>query len=192
MVEKRNGVAAAVAETAGDAPDVEPALLPLPLDMPDAGPPPEKRGRGRPKGSRNLSTKQLRTLILSRHEHPLVALAETYSMPAEELAKRLECSVAAAFDRQLGAAKTVAEFIEPKLARVQVTDGEGEALPVMNIIVGGHAGGALADELPAGAKLLNSLPVIDGDASELENAELENSDQAVDPIEEGKDQASDR
>lgn len=49
--------------------------------------PAERRGPGRPKGSRNRSTQEWRDFVLSRHRSPLVQLAEIAEATPEELAR---------------------------------------------------------------------------------------------------------
>ncbi len=48
-----------------------------------------KRGKGRPKGSQNRSTVQVRAWFLSQHRHPLLVMGEAYSMSPVDLAGRI-------------------------------------------------------------------------------------------------------
>jgi hypothetical protein len=56
--------------------------------------PPEQRGPGRPKGSKNKTTDQLSKYLLAKgYVHPAEALAQLISKPAVELADELSISV---------------------------------------------------------------------------------------------------
>lgn len=82
------GAGAAVGETAvGEQEDLF-ALdhdAAMPVLMPDA-----PRGRGRPKGARNRSTREFVELFLSRFQSPLMVLGAIYSRSPAELARELQ------------------------------------------------------------------------------------------------------
>jgi len=61
----------------------------------------EERKRGRPKGAENLSSRQLREMLIRAGGHPLIHLARWATMTPEEMARRLDCKVVEAFDRQV-------------------------------------------------------------------------------------------
>jgi len=52
----------------------------------------DERKRGRPKGAENLSSRQLREMLVRAGGHPLIHLARWATLTPEELAKRLGCS----------------------------------------------------------------------------------------------------
>lgn len=47
----------------------------------------DKRGPGRPKGAKNVSTKEMVAFILARYRHPLLGLADIASTPPDQLAQ---------------------------------------------------------------------------------------------------------
>jgi len=73
-----------------------------------------KRGRGRPPGSRNKRTEEWVEYLSARYPSPLIALAETYSRPVDELAAELNCTKLEAFKIQIIAAKELAPFWHQK------------------------------------------------------------------------------
>lgn len=82
------------------------------------------RGPGRPAGSKNKNTEAWRDYILSRYPSPLVALAETYSRPLDQLKAELHCTALDAFKLQLTAAKELAPYLHGKMpTEVDLGDG---------------------------------------------------------------------
>lgn len=187
MGEPRHGVAAAVAEAAkGEgvgAPAAEnpgasaQAGLPL-LEEPPAGGDPDaasplgervRRGPGRPPGALNRLTKDIRKLILARHRHPLIALAEIYSCDVMELARLLDCKPLDALNTQIRAAAELAPYLAAKQAAV---DDSGQAvLPVLQLNFGGPAPAALQASDGRGAisildvaQIVENQRVIEGEA----------------------------
>lgn len=178
MSEPKHGVAAEVAERLkGEVvgtPGVEnsgagaQAGLPL-LDEPAAGGDAEaatplgakvRRGPGRPPGSANRLTKDIRKLILAKHCHPLLALAEIYSMDAKELAKHLDCKPIDALNTQIRAAAELAPYLAAKQAAVD--DSGNVALPVLQLNFGGPAPAALAASDGRGAiSILDMMKVVE-------------------------------
>jgi hypothetical protein len=96
----------------------------------------EERKRGRPKGAENLSSRQLREMIVRAGGHPLIHLARWATMTPEEMAVRLGCSVVDAFDRQVAIWDKLAPYVAAKLAP---TDEKGNAVPGLMIAIGGEA-----------------------------------------------------
>jgi len=86
----------------------------------------DERKRGRPKGAENLSSRQLREMLVRAGGHPLIHLARWATLTPEELAKRLGCSVVEAFDRQVAIWDKLAPYVAAKLAP---TDEKGNAVP---------------------------------------------------------------
>ena len=161
MSEPKHGVGAAVAEAqkgegvGTPAPEISgagaQAALPL-LDEPVGGDEAAesplgvvvkaRRGPGRPPGSTNRMTKDIRKLILAQHRHPLLALAEIYSVDALALAKHLGCKPIEALDRQIRAAAELAPYLAAKQAAV---DDQGNAvLPMLQLNFGAAPAGPVA------------------------------------------------
>ena len=67
--------------------------------------------------------------------HPLIHLARWAAMTPEELATRLGCSVAQAFDRQVAIWDKLAPYVAAKLAP---TDEKGNAVPALVVSIGGE------------------------------------------------------
>ncbi len=95
----------------------------------------EERKRGRPKGAENLSSRQLREMIVRAGGHPLIHLARYATMTPEEMAIRLRCTVLEAFDRQVAIWDKLAPYVAAKLAP---TDDKGNAVPGLMIAIGGE------------------------------------------------------
>ncbi|MGL5447873.1 MAG: hypothetical protein ACRDBL_11245 [Rhabdaerophilum sp.] len=95
----------------------------------------EERKRGRPKGAENLSSRQLREMLIRAGGHPLIHMARWASLTPEEMAMRLGCSVADALDRQIAIWDKLSPYIAAKLAP---TDETGKTVPMINIEIGGQ------------------------------------------------------
>jgi hypothetical protein len=137
-VAEATGIAGAVqaaARAAGEAP-AEPAQLELaglPLaavaeparehETPDS----PRRG-GRAPGTPNRRTQAWVEHILGRYRSPLVAMAETYSRPVEELARLLSCTRLEAFQLQLRAMQELAPYVHQKLPQAVQVEGKGVAM----------------------------------------------------------------
>jgi|GEM_PF-3182051 hypothetical protein len=96
----------------------------------------EERKRGRPKGAENLSSRQLREMLIRAGGHPLIHLARWATMTPEEMARRLDCKVVEAFDRQVAIWDKLAPYVAAKLAP---TDEKGNAVPGLVISIGDQA-----------------------------------------------------
>jgi hypothetical protein len=73
------------------------------------------RDRGRPAGTRNKRTAEVRSYLLTRYAHPLEVLAQIYSRPVDLLAKELGCTKKEAAFLQVRAAGEVAPYVEGKM-----------------------------------------------------------------------------
>jgi hypothetical protein len=89
----------------------------------------ERAQGGRPRGSISKATAEFRRYFLERYPSPVIALAEMYARPVEELAQALGCSKLEAFREQRAAAAEVAPFIHSKMP-IAV---QGEGLPQVGI-----------------------------------------------------------
>lgn len=90
-----------------------------------------KRGRGRPPGAKNKNSEAWRDFILSQHQSPLSALAQTYSCTVEQLGRALGLVNKPTFAQalelyklQIQAAKELAPYIHSKQP-IAVDTGEG-------------------------------------------------------------------
>ncbi|MFD2030236.1 hypothetical protein ACFSKM_07860 [Ancylobacter dichloromethanicus] len=98
----------------------------------------ERAGPGRPAGAQNRVTRDIRRLLLSQFKHPLVALAEIYSVETLALAARLGCKPHEALGVQVRAAAEVAPYLAAKQAAV---DDKGAAvMPTLVMNFGAPAG----------------------------------------------------
>lgn len=95
--------------------DEEEALMPVPV----------VRGRGRPKGSPNRSSEQLRALLVNKFGDPLLAAASFYAVPTKTLAEHLKCKPEEAAKIQLRAIEVVAPYIHSKRPQEVNVDIEG-------------------------------------------------------------------
>ena len=94
------------------------------------------RGRGRPSGSKNKQTREVRDYLLRQYAHPLEVLAQIYSRPADALAAELGCSKEAAMQMQIRAAAEVAPYVEGKMPQQVQLDVNGDfnlLIPGVNI-----------------------------------------------------------
>jgi len=82
------------------------------MDIDETG---EKRGPGRPKGSKNKRTEDWTEYLLNNYRSPLIMFAETYSRPTAGLALELHCTLEEAFKIQMDAAKQLAPYVHQKL-----------------------------------------------------------------------------
>ncbi len=90
------------------------ALLPLPLDEDEQATEADRRGPGRPAGSRNKRTEAWTSFLLSNYRSPLEALAQIVAARVEDLAARLDCKRVEAFKLQIMAAKELAPYLHQK------------------------------------------------------------------------------
>lgn len=145
----------------------------------------EARGRGRPKGAQNRTTREWREWWLRAGVDPIGNQLKYLRMTPEELAGVLKCDVVEAFDRQ----QRIAEFVAPYLfAKQAPTDDQGNVVPVFNVQIGaGAAVDANGQELPPWlAWRAGDSPVIEGEVSPEQNQPLSGSDVAEPKPEEPK------
>lgn len=109
-------------------PDNSPSFLPVQ----STNQVPEERGRGRPKGSTNKSTKEWVDYFLKQvKKSPLMFLGELYAEKTEDLARRMCAKREDALKLQIAAASTVLPYVHQKQpVAVQI---ENEDLPTINI-----------------------------------------------------------
>lgn len=134
----------------------------------------QRRGPGRPKGSPNKKTDDLRRYLLGRGDlkHPVLAAAEIYSMSVDDLRAALpETSAKDAVLIQIRCMEFVAPYVEAKMPQKLVIDGN-ERLPEFHLHFG-QQGAELRDEqgnkvdlvaLAARAKDAMSQRLIEGEA----------------------------
>lgn len=125
----------------------------------------EERKAGRPKGATNKASGDLRRFLQRQGVDPHMIMAEYLALSPEELAARLGCSRADAFDRQIKMAESLMPYVRAKLAPV---DDTGRAVPVMVFQMGGQAA-------PMAANGLIKPPyVVEGEAMGLEYEIVDN------------------
>lgn len=95
---------------------------------------------GRPAGAQNLSTRELKAWIVQLlGGTPQERMARWVMLEPEELGKRLGCSVADAFDRQVAILKELSPYL---MAKMQPVDETGKAVPFIQLVTGGQVQGA--------------------------------------------------
>ena len=108
-----------------------------------------RRERGRPKGAKNLATRDMLDFVRRAIGDPLEWRARWLMYAPAELAKVLGCSTLEAFDRQDRIAEAIAKLFYAPLAPI---DGQGNAVvPRLTMVFGGqhaHAGGAPGEAAP--------------------------------------------
>lgn len=94
-----------------------------------------RRGPGRPPGSPNKKTEDLRRFLLARFKHPAVALAEIYSVPTTCLAAELGMKAGDVLALQIRAAAEVAPYVDSRMpAKIAISDSD--RLPGFNLVFG--------------------------------------------------------
>lgn len=83
------------------------------------------RGRGRPKGARNRTTRKTIELILASRRDPLMFLADIVAMRPAEVRALYGCEGAQALGHQISAAKELAGYIHSKKPTDVRVQGEG-------------------------------------------------------------------
>jgi hypothetical protein len=93
--------------------DLEDLLgLPRPIVAPDGAP--ERRGPGRPPGSRNRRTVQWVDFLLRRYASPLEVLAQMATARVDDLKNQLGCNALEAFQEKRHAAIALAPFLHQR------------------------------------------------------------------------------
>ncbi|MBS7703186.1 hypothetical protein [Chelatococcus asaccharovorans] len=174
---ERGVIAAAVSEAAGAvaadrAPDEQLGLFEAPagrrMDVEQAAEDhAARRGRGRPPGAANRSTRELREWLMRGGVLPQRWMMDWLLLSVEELAARLQCSRLEAFDRQASLADRLGRYFMPHLAP---TDAQGAAVPMVALMVGGQAvNGAATGSAPPWARAFEDVEyqeLSDGDAAQ--------------------------
>lgn len=106
-----------------------------PIDAPARERAIEARKRGRPPGAVNRSTKELREYLLRRGVNPLQAMMEWALHSPESLSRELGCTPLEAFDRLKSLWEALAPYIAPRMVAV---DEDGQALPLLQLVIGGQ------------------------------------------------------
>ncbi|CAM5767144.1 hypothetical protein [Bosea minatitlanensis] len=98
------------------------------------------RKAGRPNGAQNLATRELkRWLVQLLGRTPQEWRVRWLMIQPEELARRLGCSVAEAWDRQDRIAQSLQGYF---MANMQPVDDQGRAVPLVALSIGGQVGQA--------------------------------------------------
>lgn len=96
----------------------------------------EQRGRGRPKGSENYTSKQVRELVeRASGGNLMLQSARWLALEPEEMAYRLGITTVEAFDRQ----EAIRERLRPyTYARLAPVDDKGRAVTPIAMFIGGQ------------------------------------------------------
>lgn len=139
----------------------------------------ERRGRGRPAGSRNKRTQEWADFLLAQYPSPLIVLAEIMSRPLDELKQELGCDKAEALKIQVSAAERLLPYTHQKQPMAVNVDAKG----VVQLILTPGAPmdpGAIEDDdaISAEVTVIDHEPqqnqaLTDGSASELDKGELD-------------------
>ncbi len=151
----------------------------LPLDLPDellavaAGIDRDlamapRRRAGRPPGAKNRRTGAWSEFLLKRGSSPLMVLQDIYSLPVEELARRLNCDRIDALKLQISCAKELAPYIHQKMP-VAVEVDENKVVRLVLAEGGDFDGAAIADD---GLQ----ITAIEGDFETVENQQVSTQD----------------
>lgn len=106
------------------------------VDLDETG---EKRGRGRPKGSKNKRTEDWTEYLLNNYRSPLIMFAETYSRPTAALALELCCTLEEAFKIQMDAAKQLAPYVHQKLPQAIEIEGDKGLINLTMVVSDAYA-----------------------------------------------------
>lgn len=128
------------------------------------------RRRGRPPGAKNKNTQEWRDYLLSRYSSPLEALAQTYSLPVEELRTMVGGTLLDAYKLQLQAAKELAPYLHQKMPLAIDTGDQG--LIQLTINMGAQAAAEVPNAHDVAFTILNTE---DEQNQLLESGEIENS-----------------
>ena len=104
-----------------------------------------RRKAGRPKGSKNHSTREMREYILARGPHPAIWNISWLNMTVDQLAAYLSCTKLEAFREQRAIAGILTPLVLPALA---ATDEAGNAVPTINMVFGGGASLGVSPDRP--------------------------------------------
>jgi hypothetical protein len=118
-----------------------------------------RRGPGRPKGSRNVSTQEWRDFALrsAGGKHPLVEMLRWWAMGPQGLSEQLGCGMADAYDRWAVLGKELLPYLVAKQAPV---DDQGKAVPGIGIFVGQQGLNTAAGGVPP---WMDAFTTIDGE-----------------------------
>lgn len=89
------------------------------------------RSAGRPAGSPNKRTAEIRDYLLANYPHPLIGLCEIYSRPTKTLAEELDCSPIEALKAQEHAALGVLPYLEAKMPQAVDVNAKGSLTLVL-------------------------------------------------------------
>lgn len=148
-----------------------------------------ERQAGRPKGAKNINTRQLREYVLSHGKNPVIWKISWLTMTVEQLAEYLGCKKVEAFDRQKAIADSLQGIVIPNLA---ATDENGNAVPMINMTFGGGASLGVGPDRPpweyleaGGAGVTISVQEPGSGAVSLGYTPAEQTDETAKPVSNG-------
>lgn len=119
----------------------------------------EERGRGRPKGAKNKSTKEWVEYFTNRFESPLVALGKLYTQDTKSLAREMCCDRLDALKIQVAAASSVLPYVHQK--QPVALEIATEELPTIQI----YTSPTIFNQINNGQNCLKKEIIVDGIAS---------------------------
>ena len=134
----------------------------------------ERRGPGRPAGSRNRTTEQFVQFIRANYRDPRLFLAEVYNRPVEELARQLGCKRDEALKLQITAANDLAPYVAQKQPLAVQVSAAG--IVTLNILMPGDplpGAGAADDGYVIEGEVLSDQGVSGEPPDELDRTELD-------------------
>jgi hypothetical protein len=140
-----------------------------------------ERAAGRPKGAQNLLTRETREMMLRSGVHPLLAMMRWGSLSPEEMANRLGIKTVEAFDRLFALWRETAPYLAGKAV---ATDDAGNAMPMIQLNIGGQAVTAGPDQRPPWERLND--PTIIEQYQKLDEERADDAEQVShDPVSHG-------
>lgn len=124
-------------------------------------------GPGRPRGSRNRSTKDLVKLITATGKHPLIAMAEIVATPIDVLAATLGCKKLEAAEYHRKVMSDLAPYVGQKMPTAVQIEGANAGMLVINL------GGALGEAVKG-----LDMKLIEGEAEGQQYQALSDDDDA--------------
>lgn len=126
---------------------------------------PERRGPGRPPGSKNKRTEDWTEYILGKYTSPLEFLAKAYTADRDQLAKDLGCDKLDAYKLQIQAARELAPYVHQKQPMAVQMDAKGRVILIASGLP--DTPGISVDALAAlglGVNENGSVTTLDGEA----------------------------
>lgn len=146
----------------------------------------KRSGPGRPPGSPNKKTEDLRRFILARFKHPVVALMEIGAIGTAELARELGLKAGEALALQIRALAEAAPYVDSKMP-MRLALGDSDRLPSWSISFGNGSAtisdgrGHQVDLVSLAARAKNAMDqrLIEGEAIRSHDAGSHSGEQVI-------------